>query len=63
MTIKQAKRREYGEKKFQTAFCLTHTAQANLKEMAISRNIATSELIERIARGILVVSEPSENSV
>lgn len=47
----------YDETKKSTSFGLTLTAKAGLKKISSDLNISTSELIEQIGRGLLLISK------
>lgn len=60
MTIKRASRYEYGEKKCYMNNSVTPTAQAGLDKLARAMGISRSEFLERIGRGLLQVSAPTQ---
>ena len=47
----------YNELKKITTFSITPTAQLGLKQLSKQLNISCSELIERIGRGVLTITE------
>ncbi len=56
----KAKHSEYGEVKKTLTLSITETGMKKLKDMAADREISQSELVERIARGLISVAAPEE---
>ncbi|WP_416670125.1 ribbon-helix-helix protein, CopG family [Egbenema bharatensis] len=62
MSRQKADREEYGEKKDRVNISLTPTAQRLLDQQGAAMGISRSELIERLARG-LISSNPEVRSL
>jgi hypothetical protein len=56
----KAKHSEYGEIKKSLTLSITSTGMEKLREMAQDWKISQSELVERIARGMIPLAAPEE---
>lgn len=56
----KAKHSEYGEHKQSLTLSITSTGMEKLREMAQDWKISQSELVERIARGMIPLAAPEE---
>ena len=56
----KAKHSEYGEHKKSLSLAITSTGMKKLREMAQDWKISQSELVERIARGMIPLAAPEE---
>jgi len=56
----KAKHSEYGDLKKPLSLAITSTGMKKLREMAQDWKISQSELVERIARGMIPLAAPEE---